>query len=196
MTPTQVAFKPSVLARYPEQDRSDIIFPPHTSMVPLCMIFLLSLSLSSSTTVMLFGLSLSLTQSIYHHHLSPYAQFCYPRGILFMEHNPPKPLFFPIVLTAEDGAQLYGSCLTFYERLDPSEIEEIYRSFYCANADSLGNNFFNSSFYLIPCSLHTCIAYVSIYQFLIVHTEDMWMIIRSTMTVLLQKSIRIGEKRQ
>ncbi len=33
MTPLQVAFKAGLLARYPEQDRADVPFPPHTWMV-------------------------------------------------------------------------------------------------------------------------------------------------------------------
>lgn len=57
-------------------------------------------------------------------------QFCFPRGMVLKERDPPKPLYFPVVLTAEDGTQLYGSCLTFYEQLSSQEIQELYNVFY------------------------------------------------------------------
>lgn len=49
---------------------------------------------------------------------------------MLKDKDPPKPLYFPIVLTAEDGTQLYGSCLTFYERMSPQEIHKLYQAFH------------------------------------------------------------------
>jgi hypothetical protein len=47
-----------------------------------------------------------------------------------LKTTPPPPLMFPLVLTAEDGAHLYGCCLTFYELLTPEQSRDIYHSFY------------------------------------------------------------------
>lgn len=88
VTPLQVAFKAGLLARYPEQDRADVPFPPHTWM------------------------------------------FCFPRGMVLKDRDPPKPLYFPVVLTAEDGTQLYGASLTFYEQLSAAEVQDLYNTFY------------------------------------------------------------------
>lgn len=88
VTPLQVAFKAGLLARYPEQDRPDVPFPPHTWM------------------------------------------FCFPRGMVLKDRDPPKPLYFPVVLTAEDGTQLYGASLTFYEQLSAAEVQDLYHTFY------------------------------------------------------------------
>jgi hypothetical protein len=52
VTPLQVAFKAGLLARYPEQDRADVPFPPHTWMVRALL--LCSALLSSRLTTCLW----------------------------------------------------------------------------------------------------------------------------------------------
>lgn len=50
--------------------------------------------------------------------------FSFPEGISFLR-NSPLPSFHSFVHTSESGARLYGSCLTFYEKITPTQIERV-----------------------------------------------------------------------
>ncbi len=56
--------------------------------------------------------------------------------MVLKDRDPPKPLYFPVVLTAEDGTQLYGASLTFYEQLSAAEVQDLYNTFYTGEGSS------------------------------------------------------------
>jgi hypothetical protein len=50
--------------------------------------------------------------------------FCFPTGVKLVQPPPPDeplPTFFTFVATGSAGVHMYGHCLTFYERLTPSQ---------------------------------------------------------------------------
>lgn len=52
-----------------------------------------------------------------------YLQLCHPRGLKFKTQNDHRPaMFHSFIITKEDGSRNYGAGLTFYEKVEDSQI--------------------------------------------------------------------------